>query len=110
MNCTVWVSGSKTMMNSDGSCSETSAFGGGQLDGFDRYLLKQILEVFGQLQPRGEIDLAEILDRRQLLRIVGGDAAYARVHREGDFHHFVKRRLIVGVAKGAAIFVALHRS
>ena len=95
------------MMNSAGSCSEMIAFSPGGSSSDSSVISSKTSSKFsGSVEAGAEIDLAEIFDRRQLVRIVRGDAAHARVDGEGDLDHLVERRLVVGGAERAAVFVA----
>src|SRR3546814_11880499 len=55
------------------------------------------------------VDLTEVLDRRQLVRIVGGDETHARGDGEGHLDHLVQRRLVAGGAERAGVLFGLHR-
>ena len=104
MNCAAWVTGSKTITNSAGSCSERIAFSPGrQLDRVEHDLLDQPLEILRQVDARAPEDLAAIFDQRERIRVVGGDPAHARADREGHLDHLVEGRLVARGAERAAV-------
>ncbi|MCY1515787.1 hypothetical protein D9M68_503890 [compost metagenome] len=84
-------------------------FAGRQFERLDHEIVDLgLVVVLGQIYAGAPVDLAEIFERRQLVRVVGLDVAYPRVDGEGHFHHLVERRLIAGGAERAGIGVALH--
>ena len=97
MKCAAWVTGSKTTILPGGSCTDMTAFCPG---GSSRYSSVNdsmpVVEVVRQVDAGAPEHLAGIFDRRERIRIVGGDAADARADREDDLDHLVQRRLVAG--------------
>ena len=110
MKCAAWVTGSNTMRKRSGICSDICAFSpAGSFERIERDLLHHVLEAFlGQVDAGAPEDLPEILPHGQRMRIVRGDAAHARIDREGDLDHLVERRLIAGGAERAVVGLLAH--
>lgn len=83
------------------------AFAGRQFDGIDGELGERLIETLRQIDAGAPENLPQIFDFRQRIRIVRGDAAHARAHREGDFDHLVERRLVARGAEPAGIFLVI---
>ena len=93
-NCAVWVTGSKMIRNSAGSCSDTIALSpAGRSSDSIVTASNTSSKSSGISRPRPEIDLAIIFDGRQVRRGVRGDPAHPRRHREGHLDHLVEGRL-----------------
>ncbi len=74
---------------------EQRLLSGGKLEDVERGVLEFLLEALvRQVDAGAPEDLPEILERRQGVRIVGGDAAHARADGEDDLDHLVEGRLV----------------
>src|SRR6266480_6579561 len=78
-------------------------FSGRQVNGFERDLPQQLLQIGRKIDGRTPEDLSVIFGRGQLVGTVGGDLPHARAYREGHLDQIVERRLIAGGAESAII-------
>ena len=104
------VTGSKTITNSAGSCSDMSAFSPAGSSMASMLILSSTCSksCFGQIDARAPENLPEILEYRQRVGVVRRDPAQAGTDGEGDFDHLVQRRLIATSAQRAVIVLLVH--
>ena len=105
------VTGSNTITNCAGSCTEIMRlFAGGQFDRIDGDLsIISSKPRFRKIDAGAPEHLAVVFPDRQRMRIVRRDPAHARVDGEGDLDHLVEGRLVAGRAEGAVVVPLLHR-
>jgi len=82
-------------------------FAGRKLDRVEGNVLEHLLEIPRHVEPGTPEDLAEILGKRELVRIVRCDPSHAPTHRERHLNHLVERRLVSGCAHRAVVLVAV---
>ena len=108
MNCVPWVTGSNTMTKSFGNCTDSTAFSpGGNSIEVDGELGEAVAQCLRQIDARAPENLPVIFGFGQRVGIMGGDAAHARAHGEGDLDHLVERRLVARGAEPAGIFLVI---
>src|SRR5512139_1543 len=103
------VTGSKTITNSSGSCSDISAFspGGSSIASMVIFSRSSSNPVSGR-SPRAPENLSEMFPDREQMGIVGRDSPQARADRKGDFDHFVECRFITGSGERAVVGLLVH--
>ena len=111
MKCAACVTGSNTMTNSAGSCTDICALlAGAELDRIDGDLFQDLFEAgLRQIDAGAPENLAEVFPHRQHVRIVRRDPAHPRADREGDLDHLVERRLVGLRAQRAVVGLLVHR-
>ena len=100
------VTGSMTITNCAGNCSESNAFPpGGSSTELEHDFLEQILEIIRHVDARAPEHLTKILVERQFVGVVRRDPAHPPADREGHLNDFVEGRRIPRRAPGAGILV-----
>src|SRR5882724_9479889 len=79
-----------------------------QVNGFERDLAQQLLQIGRKIDGRTPEDLAIIFGRGQLVGTVGRDLPNARAYREGHLDQIVERRLIARGAESAIILRSIQ--
>ena len=111
MKCAACVTGSNTMTNSAGNCTEICAFSPGPSSIESMVISSRICSrpVSGRSMPVPQKVWRKYSHTGSVMRIVRRDPPHARAHGEGDLDHLVERRLVGLRAQRAVVGLLVHR-